>query len=411
MSGPPAAKPYRKLGELLLAAGVIDELQLQSALAHQRQWGGRIGHILLDLHFIDDLTLASTLAEQLGLELINLRTAPLDSKALQALPQSLAERLLVFPVRAETNDAGTTVTVAFSDPTNLAGMDEIRFQTGKAVQAAVATEGEVAWAIRRFYYGEEDTEPVARPPEEVPARAELFGDGKEILGGSEEDELVELEPIPSDSQIGEAPPGAFATEAAAPEPLQLGSDPLREFFTPDPAAEALDPGGFGTTQPPVPLELSEGGSVLEVEVDLQVTSSEGDDSIHARQDAAQRPTRRDVPALILGDAAHPIAVVQNAGPAVAAELDAAFERTFTLRGGTPDPSMVMTAPPLDAPVADGGSAEPPVAGLSGQALQALIRILVRKGLVSEVEILDELQAAASEVGEVAPTVSRPLPRQ
>jgi hypothetical protein len=40
-------------------------------------------------------------------------------------------------------------------------------------------------------------------------------------------------------------------------------------------------------------------------------------------------------------------------------------------------------------------------------LQALIRILVRKGLVSEVEILSELQ---SQVEDVAPVVPQPLER-
>jgi type IV pilus assembly protein PilB len=325
-TGSRGQKPYRKLGELLVAAGVIDELQLQSALGHQKQWGGRIGHILLDLHFIDDLTLARTLAEQLDLQMISLRTAPLDLGVVRFLPQNVAERLLVFPVSFAPDAEGAGVlTVAFSDPTNLAGIDEVRFETGKVVRPAVATESEVAWAIRRFYYGEEDTEPLTPPaePAPLPDREGLFGDGSQLLSGAEEDseeDLAELEPIPSDSQID--PPPFLASRTPT----------LPDFATPAPTAV------------PQPIE--------EARPEILTTT---------------RP-----------------------GPAVAAELDAAFERTFAI-DGSESPAAIS---PQDIPSL---AEEARAAGLSGHALQALIRILVRKGLVSEVEILDELQSTSPTV--------------
>ena len=33
----------KRLGEMLVDAGIIDETQLHAALGHQRQWGGRLG--------------------------------------------------------------------------------------------------------------------------------------------------------------------------------------------------------------------------------------------------------------------------------------------------------------------------------------------------------------------------------
>ena len=35
--------PRKRLGQLLTELGVIDEHQLQSALGHQKQWGGKLG--------------------------------------------------------------------------------------------------------------------------------------------------------------------------------------------------------------------------------------------------------------------------------------------------------------------------------------------------------------------------------
>ncbi len=31
--------PRKRIGEMLMEAGIIDETQLKAALAHQRQWG------------------------------------------------------------------------------------------------------------------------------------------------------------------------------------------------------------------------------------------------------------------------------------------------------------------------------------------------------------------------------------
>ena len=56
-----------KLGEVLVHAGLIDEFQLQSALGHQRQWGGRLGKILIDNGFIEEGKLVKALARQLRL--------------------------------------------------------------------------------------------------------------------------------------------------------------------------------------------------------------------------------------------------------------------------------------------------------------------------------------------------------
>jgi hypothetical protein len=379
----PSGKPYRKLGELLVSAGVIDELQLKSALGHQKQWGGRIGHILLDLHFIDDLTLARTLAEQLGLEIIHLRTTALDPDVLRYLPQALAERLLVFPVSFSPDPAtGGMLTVAFSDPTNLAGLDEIRFQTGKAVASVVATESEVAWAIRRFYYGEEDTEPLSQPTVEVstPDREGLFGDGSQLLGSPEEEELAELEPIPSDSQVGENPL-LLAKAAAARQPK---ADAMGAFFD------------AGVTPEPIQIQ----------DIDVTAVPTVTDLTVDfVAEVAARHPTRPDFLNPLLSEAVEPASEGStHAGPAVAAELDAAFERTFELEGSQPRASA--PSPDLETQ-----TAETQLAGLSGPALQALIRILVRKGLVSEIEILDELQAAVPDAVAGPPALGdRPLRR-
>ena len=62
----------KRLGELLIDAGVIDEAMLQSALGHQRRWGGRIGQAMLDLKLTTEPTIVQALARKLGFEVARL---------------------------------------------------------------------------------------------------------------------------------------------------------------------------------------------------------------------------------------------------------------------------------------------------------------------------------------------------
>lgn len=55
-----------KLGERLVAKGLINDDDIQRALDVQRQAGGRIGSILIDMGAVSEDIVLSTLSEQLG---------------------------------------------------------------------------------------------------------------------------------------------------------------------------------------------------------------------------------------------------------------------------------------------------------------------------------------------------------
>ena len=60
------------LGQMLVAANLIDEVQMQIALAEQRQTGKRFGSTLVDLKFIDENVLAAFLSRQIDVPCISL---------------------------------------------------------------------------------------------------------------------------------------------------------------------------------------------------------------------------------------------------------------------------------------------------------------------------------------------------
>ena len=55
-----------RLGDLLVRANVISEVQLQQALAEQQRWGGRLGGILVRMGLLTEDLLVKALSKQLG---------------------------------------------------------------------------------------------------------------------------------------------------------------------------------------------------------------------------------------------------------------------------------------------------------------------------------------------------------
>src|SRR5512133_1794931 len=147
------AVPKKRIGEMLLEAGIIDETQLKAALGHQRQWGVRLGQALVDLKLATEADIVGALSVKFGFgvaELSSLEPYGVE-QALKLLPREFAVRNNVFPMAADTS----TVTVAMSDPTNLAVVDEIRFRTGRRVKVCIGGDREVAEALKKHYPGEE----------------------------------------------------------------------------------------------------------------------------------------------------------------------------------------------------------------------------------------------------------------
>ena len=88
----------KRLGEILLERGLIDVDQLNSALAHQRQWGMRLGTALVAKGFIAEGMLTRVLSESLGIPMVDLARVVVDQHALQIVPRRLAEQYDVFPI-------------------------------------------------------------------------------------------------------------------------------------------------------------------------------------------------------------------------------------------------------------------------------------------------------------------------
>ncbi len=147
-----AQRRRMRLGELLVAAGVLDETRLNAALAEQRKWGGKLGTILVDMGFLTETLMVKALSRQLGLPEVDLAKEEIPSHVTSFLGVDVCERYGVLPLGKDTERR--VLRVATSDPTNYQALDAVAFRTNLKVEPVVAAASSIDRAIRRYYYGE-----------------------------------------------------------------------------------------------------------------------------------------------------------------------------------------------------------------------------------------------------------------
>jgi type IV pilus assembly protein PilB len=136
-----------RLAELFLRANLITKAQLDQAIAQQKVEGSRLGTILTKLGWVKEEDVSRCLGEQYGIPYIDLDSQTIPPEVIRLIPPGIVQKHLVIPI----GKAGTTLTMAMADPTNVFAVDDIKFMTGLKVEATVATESAVRRAIDRFY--------------------------------------------------------------------------------------------------------------------------------------------------------------------------------------------------------------------------------------------------------------------
>src|SRR5215471_18010898 len=100
------------IGEQLMAAGMLTEVQFDLARREQQRNGGRLAQIVVQLGFVTPEVLADFLARQAGTKAINLHRVSFDQETLSLVPHDVARRCVAMPVSRVNH----TLTVAVADP-------------------------------------------------------------------------------------------------------------------------------------------------------------------------------------------------------------------------------------------------------------------------------------------------------
>lgn len=137
----------QNLGHMLLAANLIDEVQMSIALEQQKRTGRKFGSTLVELKFIDENVLAAFLSKQIDVPCISLLNIDIPKKVLRRIPARIARDLHAVPVRLE----GGKLQVAMSDPTDTEIIRVIEESTGMQVVPMIAPQSSIEKMVRQLY--------------------------------------------------------------------------------------------------------------------------------------------------------------------------------------------------------------------------------------------------------------------
>src|SRR5438477_5283282 len=137
----------RRLGDLLVADGLLSAEQLKKALAEQKGSPEKIGSVLIRLNFVNEDQLIGFLSRQYGVPSITLAQLDIDHDVLKLVPAPIARKYEVIPVRK----MGNSLALAMADPTNVFALDDIAFMTNLQVLPLVASQTAIKKAVDRNY--------------------------------------------------------------------------------------------------------------------------------------------------------------------------------------------------------------------------------------------------------------------
>lgn len=141
----------KRLGEIMIQQGWINEEQLQKALKFQNQNACLIGEACVKLQFINETQLAQGLSKQLGIPYASIDNHVLAPEKGQGLEKILSEQFCrdnaVVPLFMEDG----IMAVAVCDPTNMLLLDNLKLMSGMEIQLFVSTKDQILRTIDSFY--------------------------------------------------------------------------------------------------------------------------------------------------------------------------------------------------------------------------------------------------------------------
>src|SRR5215510_15597081 len=184
----------RRLGDLLVAEGLVKEEQLRQALAEQKGKTDKLGSILVRLGFISEEQLIGFLSRQYGIPSITLTNLDIDGETLRLVPANIAKKYEVLPVKR----IGGTLTLAMSDPTNVFALDDIAFMTNLQILPVVAPQAAIRRALDKNY---NTTQPASMDER----MSEVIGDGSGVVILGEEQAAPQVDVFELKESADEAP--------------------------------------------------------------------------------------------------------------------------------------------------------------------------------------------------------------
>ena len=173
----------KRLGDLLVGAGVISIEQLGEALKKQKELGLRLGETLIELNYTDENEIVEAIHKQMGFPIARVREAKLQPEVIALLSESIVRKHRVLPFEVDENNPNI-LRVAMEDPLNIIAIDDLSIVTNMQIEPMVASPSDIRFGIER-YYGNEQVAKMAdayskERKEQISARESQEADNEEV---------------------------------------------------------------------------------------------------------------------------------------------------------------------------------------------------------------------------------------
>ncbi|HUT30428.1 MAG TPA: ATPase, T2SS/T4P/T4SS family [Sedimentisphaerales bacterium] len=146
----------RTLGRILIKMGALSREKVHECLRIQRQRHGgmQIGQIFLELGLVDDNQLQLALAAQRGMGYIDLANISIPPGVVEKVPAQMAKTYHIVPI--EYDEGENKLTVALDNPDNFRATDDLSTLMGFRVSAKITDSAALEKALAQYYESEEE---------------------------------------------------------------------------------------------------------------------------------------------------------------------------------------------------------------------------------------------------------------
>lgn len=143
----PLQETTKLIGQILVSEKVITSEELAIALSEQLKSGEYLCQAIVKLGFAKEEQIFPVLANQLHTPYIHIKHINIDPQVIAKVPAKFVSHYNLMPISVANNK----LTIAMSDPLDLHTLDDLRLFLGLEVVPVLASDSDIAEAIRKYY--------------------------------------------------------------------------------------------------------------------------------------------------------------------------------------------------------------------------------------------------------------------
>ncbi|MDP2646229.1 MAG: ATPase, T2SS/T4P/T4SS family, partial [Desulfobacterales bacterium] len=131
-------EPRKKLGEMLVDAGLITLQQLNQAITGSKRADMKIGQFLIKQGVLNESKMVDLLSQKLKVERYRPEKYPIDHGLAPLIPAEMAKKHMIVPLKRKTH----LITIGMTDPMDLTALDAVEALLRIEVDPVICTEAQ-----------------------------------------------------------------------------------------------------------------------------------------------------------------------------------------------------------------------------------------------------------------------------